>query len=687
VEVPAASEPDVPATLGDFAIEGVLGRGGSGIVYAAKWGPRRVALKVLHEGLVGTGKERAQFLAEAQRLQQIAHPSVVKVFAVGELPDGRPYLAMERLDGETLGHVLSRGALPLASALELFGELCAAVGALHDQALIHRDLKPENVYVVGGRHAVLLDFGIAKEIGAPASTTTQDGAVRGTPAYMAPERFFGQPASIATDVYELAVILYAMVSGRLPWDDLADPEARLQPRPLSGVPETLDVEIRRALSTRAQNRPANAAALVAAVAAAANGDGDDIEPNETARMRPPTKPPVVGAASATPGGTPEQQTPLAWAPTQAAPQAPTPKASRRWIYIAAAAGVVAVGVTTVALRVVEEPKAGAMQTKITGPGTGSGTETRTGAGTGAGTGTALADDPWNRVPAEVVAPTLPLVDGQLTPETYRAEAVAGVQRLPADTRLIFSVQIGELRRNANTAPLLDKLAHHPKIAEFSGVLPPCVRSLIAGSEWLAFGAASIDGAEHATMVLRGRWGRQDVENCFGDNGTVIKTADGARLIKISEFGWLDFIDEHTAYLTNRDELDAAAVHALVRHGAGPQPHARDLIARLPLDRTIAFVADGGARDAWDTLDMPKGTDVFGWIRVDKDGLVLDLAADPHTVAAANKAVATLQPQLTEMFGTSSPDTVGRLAVVRDNTVVHMKGNVTSIMMSLFGAAI
>src|SRR4051794_35390427 len=101
----------LPESLGDFLIAAVLGRGGSGIVYDARWGPRRVALKVLHRDLVGTGKERAQFIAEAQTLQGIAHPSVVKVFAVGELPDGRPFLAMEHLDGETLASLIARGPL------------------------------------------------------------------------------------------------------------------------------------------------------------------------------------------------------------------------------------------------------------------------------------------------------------------------------------------------------------------------------------------------------------------------------------------------------------------------------------------------------------------------------------------------------------------------------------------------
>src|SRR6187402_3175105 len=102
----------LPTSLGDFRIEAILGEGGSGIVYDATWGPRRVALKVLHPALAETDRVRAQFLSEAQRLQAIAHPSVVKVLAVGELPDRRPFLAMERLDGETLANVLARGPLP-----------------------------------------------------------------------------------------------------------------------------------------------------------------------------------------------------------------------------------------------------------------------------------------------------------------------------------------------------------------------------------------------------------------------------------------------------------------------------------------------------------------------------------------------------------------------------------------------
>ena len=218
----------VPDQLGAFAIRGVLGRGGSGIVYAAERDGERVALKVLRDDLLATERDRVRFLNEAALLQTIEHAHVVKIVGTGTLPDGRPFLAMELLDGETLAARVARGPLALADALALFAQLADAVATLHDRKLVHRDIKPENVVVANGR-AVLLDFGIAKPESAAASTITQEGAVRGTPAYMAPERFFGAPATIASDVYELAVTLFVMVTARLPWDNAADPAARLNP--------------------------------------------------------------------------------------------------------------------------------------------------------------------------------------------------------------------------------------------------------------------------------------------------------------------------------------------------------------------------------------------------------------------------------------------------------------------------
>ncbi|HVV86254.1 MAG TPA: serine/threonine-protein kinase, partial [Kofleriaceae bacterium] len=254
-----------PDVVGEFTLVGVLGEGGSGTVYDARWGHRQVALKVMRAELPAS--ERDRFLAEARLLMEITHPGVVKVLAAGTLPEGRPYLAMELLRGEALATRLSRAAVPLPDAIAFFVQLADAVSAMHARGLLHRDLKPENVMLVsdGAReHAVLLDFGIARAMDRGEVAPTQTGIVRGTPAYMAPERFFGQPATIGTDVYELAVTLFAMIAGRLPWADCIDPEVRLNPArlaDLAAVPPALDGELARALSTRAANRPPTVAAL------------------------------------------------------------------------------------------------------------------------------------------------------------------------------------------------------------------------------------------------------------------------------------------------------------------------------------------------------------------------------------------------------------------------------------------
>ena len=666
-----------PSMLGEFRIRSVLGEGGSGIVYEANWGPRRVALKVLHPSLIGTQREKAQFLTEAQRLQQIAHPSVVKVFAVGELPDGRPYLAMEHLAGETLASVLARGALSLERALELFAELCSAMAALHAQGLVHRDLKPENVFVVENQHAVLLDFGIAKDITAPASTTTQEGNVRGTPAYMAPERFFGQPAGIATDIYELALILYVMLAARLPWDEIADPEARLQPRSLvelAPVPETLDVEIRRALSTRAQNRPASAMSLLAAVREAASGSATEPGPAETARLRSGAQS-LVAPTDGEPGRAPsakattgqKQPTPLAWAPTVAAPKT---RVRVRWPFIAAGVLAVIGGIAVYALVRENEPATKAakvLDNAIT-------------------VDASVSNDPWAPKVREDKSILLPLDEPAASTTKYRAEAAAALTRLTGDTRFILGVQLAELRAQSAMNDLLDQIAKAPKIAVLGEMVPPCVKAVASNAEWFVFGATSIDKSGDGTLVVRGRWSRRDVENCFGDSTTSYVADDGAKLFRVGDDGWFDFIDEHTAYIAFKTKLEPEALHKLVKRGHAPTSRAKQLYAALPAARSISIVLDGATQDDLSTFSLPRGSDIYGWVRVEQAGIVLDIAADPHNETAARNVATRFKGEIDSVFKKADPNGIGKLEIVRQKTAIHMRGNITALALGMVTAA-
>jgi serine/threonine protein kinase len=267
--------PAEPLTLGDFQVEGILGEGGSGTVYAATFRESGIALKVLRADLALSDRERKRFLEEAGNMQRVRHVGLITMLGAGLLADGRPYICMPRLAGETLASRLARGRLPLESTLSIFDLMAKAVATLHMAGLVHRDIKPENVFLEAPAdpsrppHPVLLDFGIARDLTQGQSTTTADGQFRGTPAYMAPERFFGSAANVRSDVYELAVTLYMMLVGRRPWADTGDAAGRLSPiHPRDfgvDLPADLVTVVLRALSTRPEVRPESALAFADAV--------------------------------------------------------------------------------------------------------------------------------------------------------------------------------------------------------------------------------------------------------------------------------------------------------------------------------------------------------------------------------------------------------------------------------------
>jgi serine/threonine-protein kinase len=242
-----------------YRLEEVLGQGGSGTVYAAHSARERVALKVLRAELAHAPRERQRFQAEARLLERVDHPNVVKLVDSGVLPDGRPFLAMPLYRGETLAERLESGVpLPLEQALAIFRQLAGAAAALHAAGLVHRDIKPENVLLVDGEQAILLDLGIAQRADAPDEET----GISGTPMYMAPERFVAEPASVRSDVYELAVVLYAMLTGGLPWAQPTDPDSRRHPAPPRDVPAPIALVLLRALAERPAARPESIEAFV-----------------------------------------------------------------------------------------------------------------------------------------------------------------------------------------------------------------------------------------------------------------------------------------------------------------------------------------------------------------------------------------------------------------------------------------
>ncbi|MEO8845089.1 MAG: protein kinase [Kofleriaceae bacterium] len=262
-----------PVSLGEFELLRVLGEGGTAIVYAARRGDEELALKILRDDIQLTDAERKRFLAEADRLARLSHPGVIRVLGAGVLTDGRPYLALPLLHGETLAARLARGPLPEAAALDQFYAAADAITALHRAGLLHRDLKPENFFLDADTdRLVLLDFGIARDPDASASTSTQQGQVRGTPAYMAPERFFGVAATEASEVYELAATLHVMLAGALPWQNGTDLDARLNPVVASTIAPGIAAVLRGALAVRVEVRPSTVEALVTALRGSGHHD-------------------------------------------------------------------------------------------------------------------------------------------------------------------------------------------------------------------------------------------------------------------------------------------------------------------------------------------------------------------------------------------------------------------------------
>jgi serine/threonine-protein kinase len=276
------------SAVGPWRIVREVGRGGMGAVYLAERADgafeQRVALKLIKRGL-DTDEILARFRQERQILARLEHPGIARLVDGGAAADGRPYLAMEFVEGEPLTAYCRRQGLGLEGVLRLFTQACVAVEYAHRNLVVHRDLKPGNILVTAEGVLKLLDFGIAKLLSAPgAAGETLTLGPRMTPHYAAPEQVRGDPPTTATDVYALGVILYELLAGVKPYrwptatvteleraileEDPEPPTAALRrgaeaPAPAwrDGLPGDLDAIVLQALRKEPARRYPSAEAL------------------------------------------------------------------------------------------------------------------------------------------------------------------------------------------------------------------------------------------------------------------------------------------------------------------------------------------------------------------------------------------------------------------------------------------
>ncbi len=259
------------AVVAGYRIVRLLGFGGMGAVYEAVHPiiGKRAAVKVIQSHAASSRSGTDRFVQEARLVNQIRHPSIVDVFGFDALPDGRPVLVMELLEGETLAQLLARrGRLPPAEAISLLLPVLGALGAAHDAGVIHRDLKPENLFAVRGGTVKVLDFGIAKLIDAPPGSglTSMTGGQLGTPKYMSPEQCRGQLVDGRSDLYAIGLILYELLAGRSPFlggspAEYLGQHLYAEPTRLStyvAVDPRLEELITRLLAKDREQRPASA---------------------------------------------------------------------------------------------------------------------------------------------------------------------------------------------------------------------------------------------------------------------------------------------------------------------------------------------------------------------------------------------------------------------------------------------
>ncbi len=269
-------------TLGQYQIIEVAGKGGMAVVYKA-FQPslnRHVALKVLPDYLAQDEQFVMRFEQEARAAAALRHPNIMVIYDVGQ-EGATHYIAAEYLEGATLSQAIAaqRGPLPLPRIVNIINQLASALDFAHARGLVHRDIKPSNAFVGADDHVTLMDFGIAKALQGGAQMT-RTGTMVGTPEYMSPEQAEGRQIDRRSDIYSLGVMLYQLLTGRVPFQaetptavllahvmQMPQPPTQLNPN----IPPAVEAVVMRSLAKRSEDRFPTAGELAQALARAASG--------------------------------------------------------------------------------------------------------------------------------------------------------------------------------------------------------------------------------------------------------------------------------------------------------------------------------------------------------------------------------------------------------------------------------